>query len=41
MFIKALGEDEDIVEVNGDLSFSDEVFENVIHHPLESGGGVG
>ncbi len=41
MFFLGFGHDKYIVEVDGYFSRGDEVFENVIHHPLESGGRVG
>ncbi len=41
MFLFCLRHNEYIVEVDGDLSRCDEVFENVVHHPLESGRWIG
>ncbi len=35
MLIQVLREDKDDVEVDGDLSFPDQVAEDVVHHPLE------
>ncbi len=40
MFFQVLGEDQNIVEVYRDLSFGNEVAEDVIHHPLKRGGRV-
>ena len=37
MLIEILGEDKDVVEINRDLPFSNQVFEDVVHHPLEGG----
>ncbi len=36
-----LGEDQDVIQIDGHLSLSDQVPEYVIHHPLEGGGRVG
>src|SRR5262249_15179633 len=33
--------DEDVVEINHDISGQDQVLENVVHHGLERRGGVG
>ena len=41
VFCKVLGEDQDVVEVYRDDTFSDEVFEYLIHHHLESGWAIG
>ncbi len=41
MFSLVLGEDQDVVEVNGHLALSDQVAEDVVHHPLECGGRIG
>ncbi len=41
VFRLILCEDEDVVEVDGHLSLSDEVAEDVVHHPLERGGRIG
>ncbi len=41
MFGKVFGEDENIVKIDRDLSFGDEVTEDIVHHPLEGGGWVG
>jgi hypothetical protein len=40
MLFHGLCEDEDVVKVDTDNSFHDEVLENVIHHGLEGGGRV-
>ncbi len=40
VFLPFLGEDQDVIQVDGHLSFSDQVSEDVVHHPLESGGRV-
>ncbi len=37
LFSQVLGEDQDIVKVDGHLALSDEVAEDVVHHPLECG----
>jgi hypothetical protein len=37
VFLHALHEDEDVIEVNADDSFHDEVLEDVVHHSLEGG----
>ena len=36
MFIQCLSEDEDIVQVNNHYTLGDEVFEDPVHHSLES-----
>ena len=41
MFIQCLSEDEDIVQINHHHAFGDEVFENSIHHSLESSQTIG
>jgi hypothetical protein len=40
MLLNGLCEDEDVVEVNTDDSFHDEVLEDVVHHSLEGGGRI-
>jgi hypothetical protein len=40
MLLDGLRGDEDVVEVNTDGSFHDEVLEDVVHHCLEGGGRV-
>jgi hypothetical protein len=40
MLLDGLRKDEDVVEVNTDDSFHDEVLEDVVHHSLEGGGRV-
>ncbi|KAK0228968.1 hypothetical protein IW262DRAFT_1456219 [Armillaria fumosa] len=35
MFLKVLGEDQDVVQVYSYFSFVDEIMEDVIHHPLK------
>jgi len=40
MLFKGLREDEDVIQIDHDYAFWDEVLENVIHHCLESGGTV-
>jgi hypothetical protein len=35
MFLDGLCEDENVIEVNTDDSFHDEVLEDVVHHSLE------
>ena len=37
MFLEVFCEDEDVIQVNDNLSFIDELPENFIHHPLEGG----
>ena len=41
MFIQCLSEDEDIVQINHHYTFRDEVFEDPVHHSLESSRTVG
>ena len=41
VFFDSLGVDDNVIDVDGDVSFCDEVSEYVIHHCLERGGGVG
>src|SRR3979490_500885 len=41
MFLQRRCKDEDVVEINGDDTLGDEVFENLIHHRLESRRAVG
>jgi hypothetical protein len=40
MLLDGLRKDEDVVEVNTDDLFHDEVLEDVVHHSLEGGGRV-
>src|SRR6266487_589354 len=40
MFLKGFGEDENIVEINADDTFHDQVLEDLIHHGLEGSGTV-
>ncbi len=37
MLFFSFGHDEYVVKVNGHFSQRDEVFKNVVHHPLEGG----
>ncbi len=41
VFVKGFREDQDVVEIDSDLSFSNKIAEDVIHHPLECGGQIG
>ena len=41
VFREVLCEDQDVVEVYGDNAFSDEIFEYLVHHRLESGQAIG
>src|SRR5271154_5353988 len=41
MFLEILGENENIVHVDDDVSFVNEIFQNSIHHGLERGGRIG
>src|ERR1700758_5633805 len=41
MFIQCLSEDEDIVQINHHHTFRDEVFEDPVHHSLESSWTIG
>src|ERR1700677_1427637 len=41
MFLEILGENENIVHVDDDVSFVNEVFQNGVHHGLERGGRIG
>ncbi len=36
MFFFGFGHDKDVIEIDGYVSRCNEVFENIIHHPLES-----
>jgi hypothetical protein len=40
VFFKRVGEYEDVVEVDGDDTFGDQVLEYLIHHGLEGGRAV-
>jgi hypothetical protein len=40
MLFDGFHEDEDVVKIDTDNAFHDEVLENVVHHGLEGGGGV-
>jgi hypothetical protein len=35
VFLKCIGENQDVVEIYGDDAFSDQVLEYLIHHHLE------
>jgi hypothetical protein len=41
MFLKQVGEDQDVIEVHGDNAFSDQILEDFVHHCLEGGQTVG
>ena len=40
VFIKVFGKDEDVIKVDGDFAFGNQVLEDIIYHPLEGDGGV-
>jgi len=40
VLFKGLCEDEDVVQIDHDHAFRDEVLEDVVHHRLEGGGAV-
>src|ERR1700677_2947525 len=40
MFLEILGENENIIHVDDDVSFVNKVFQNGIHHGLERGGRI-
>jgi len=40
VLFKGLCEDEDVVQIDHDYAFQDEVLEDVVHHRLEGGGTV-
>jgi len=40
VFFKGLLEDEDVIQIDHDYAFQDEVFKDVVHHRLEGGGTV-
>jgi hypothetical protein len=41
MFLKRVGEDQDVVEIHRDDAFGDQVLEDLIHHRLEGGQTIG
>jgi hypothetical protein len=41
VFLKRLGEDQDVVKIHGDDTFGDQVLEDLIHHHLEGGQAIG
>jgi hypothetical protein len=41
MFLKRVGEDQDVIKVHGDDTFGDQILEDFIHHCLEGGQTVG
>src|ERR1700677_1190632 len=41
MLLEILGENENVVHVDDDVSFVNEVFQNCVHHGLERGGRIG
>jgi hypothetical protein len=41
VFLKQVGEDQDVVEVHGDDAFSDQVLKDLVHHHLERGRTIG
>ena len=41
VFCEVFGEDQDVVEVYGDNTFSDKIFEFLVHHCLECGWAIG
>lgn len=41
VLFQILGEDQDVIKVDGYLALGDQVLEDDIHHPLEHGGQVG
>ena len=40
VLFKDLCEDEDVIQIDHDYTFQDEVLKDVVHHRLESGGTV-
>jgi len=40
VFFKGLHEDEDVIQIDHDYTFQDEVLKDVVHHRLEGGGTV-
>ena len=41
MFLKILGENEDVVHVDDNVSLVNEILQDGVHHRLERGGGIG
>jgi hypothetical protein len=41
VFFHRVGEDQDVVEIDGDDAFSDQVLEYLIHYHLEGGRTIG
>jgi hypothetical protein len=41
VFFKRVGKDQDVVEVDGDSAFSDQVQEDLVHHGLEGRWAIG
>jgi hypothetical protein len=41
VFLKRVGEDQDVVEIYGDNAFGDQVLEYLVHHCLECGWTIG
>jgi hypothetical protein len=41
VFLQRVGKDQDVVEIDGDDAFSDQVLKDLIHHPLEGGWIIG
>jgi hypothetical protein len=39
--LQQVGEDQDVVEIDGDDAFGDQVLEDLIHHCLEGGRTIG
>jgi hypothetical protein len=41
VFFHRVGEDQDVVEIDGNDAFSDQVLEDLVHHGLEGGRTIG
>jgi hypothetical protein len=41
VFLRCVGENQNVVEIDGDDAFSDQVLEYLIHHRLEHGQTIG
>jgi hypothetical protein len=41
VFLKQVGEDQDVVDIHGDNTFHDQVLEDLIHHRLEGDWTIG
>jgi hypothetical protein len=41
VFLKRVGEDQDVIEIDRDDAFSDQILEDFVHHHLEGGQTIG